>query len=115
MANELQTQSDEAKNIGDEACNDTGFQAMIKFKKGDYWTADEQIPLGTQFIGAGACAGRRTAGASARGSGPGSTSTTGSCRVPPFRRPPMGRPAGQPRPWHGRWPAHATAGGLRAR
>jgi hypothetical protein len=50
MANELQTQSDEAKNIGDEASNDTGFQQMIKFKKGDYWCGEDQIPLGTRYI-----------------------------------------------------------------
>lgn len=50
MANELTNISDEAKNIGDEASNDTGFQAMIKFKKGDYWCGDDQVPLGTRYL-----------------------------------------------------------------
>jgi hypothetical protein len=50
MANELQKHSDEARNIGREADTDTGFQQMIKFKKGEYWSGEEEIPLGSRFI-----------------------------------------------------------------
>jgi hypothetical protein len=50
MANELQKQSDEVRNIGREAETDTGFQQMIKFKKGEYWSNEEEIALGTRFI-----------------------------------------------------------------
>jgi hypothetical protein len=42
--------SDEAKNIGDEASSDAGFQAMIKFKKGTYWSNEDEVELGTKFI-----------------------------------------------------------------
>jgi len=50
MANDLQKQSDEIRNIGREADTDTGFQQMIKYKKGEYWSNEEEIPLGTRFI-----------------------------------------------------------------
>ena len=42
--------SEEAQNIAREAGRETTFQAMIKFKKGDYWCDGDQIPLGTTMI-----------------------------------------------------------------
>ena len=50
MTKDLATQNDEAQAIANEAEADAGFQAMIKFKKGEYWSNEEEIPLGTQFI-----------------------------------------------------------------
>jgi hypothetical protein len=41
---------DEARNIGEEAERDAGFQKMLKFKKGTYICDGEEISLGTKLI-----------------------------------------------------------------
>jgi hypothetical protein len=50
MTNELTTANREAENILTEAQADAGFQKMLKFKKGDYWCDNEEIPLGTVYL-----------------------------------------------------------------
>ena len=49
MENEL-TSNREAENIINEAQSDTTFLKMLKFKQGDYWCGDEEIPLGTVYL-----------------------------------------------------------------
>jgi hypothetical protein len=53
MTNEtanLPATTDEARNIGDEAERDAGFQKMLKFKKGVYYCDGEEVDLGTKLI-----------------------------------------------------------------
>lgn len=40
----------EAELIGEEAAQDAGFQKMLKFKKGDYISDGEDVPLGTKYL-----------------------------------------------------------------
>lgn len=42
--------SKEAQRIADEANQDAGFQSMIKFKKGLYYSEGEEVPLGHTYI-----------------------------------------------------------------
>jgi hypothetical protein len=44
------TTNREAENIVSEAQGDTGFQKMLKFKKGDYWCDGEEVPHGTVYL-----------------------------------------------------------------
>ena len=40
----------EAKAIHDAAVEDAGFAKMLKFKKGDFFIDDVEVPLGTEFL-----------------------------------------------------------------
>jgi hypothetical protein len=40
----------EAAAIGAAAQQDGGFETLLKFKKGEYFSANEEVPLGTEFI-----------------------------------------------------------------
>ena len=42
--------SSEAQAIAKAADQDVGFQKMLKFKKGDYWCDNEEVPKGTTYI-----------------------------------------------------------------
>jgi hypothetical protein len=42
--------ADEAKNIGNAAQEDGGFETLLKFKKGEYFAGGEEVPLGTEYI-----------------------------------------------------------------
>jgi hypothetical protein len=51
MTNEtLPARHDEARNIGEEAERDAGFQKMLKFKKGEYWCDGVEVDLGTKLV-----------------------------------------------------------------
>jgi hypothetical protein len=49
MTNELTTDR-EVENIANAAREDAGFQKMLKFKKGDYWLDNEEVPLGSVYL-----------------------------------------------------------------
>ena len=40
----------EAENIANAASEDAGFEKMMKFKKGDYWLDNREVPHGTTYI-----------------------------------------------------------------
>jgi hypothetical protein len=40
----------ELDNLADAVQDDVGFQKMLKFKKGEYFSDNQEIPLGTQMI-----------------------------------------------------------------
>ena len=44
------TSNREAENIINEAADDTTFQKMLKFKKGDWWCGEDEIPRGTFYL-----------------------------------------------------------------
>jgi hypothetical protein len=46
----IATRSSEVENIHAAAQEDTGFEKILKFKKGDYFIDEEIIPLGTEFV-----------------------------------------------------------------
>lgn len=48
--NEIIKHNSELDNIADEIQGDTGFQKMLKFKKGDYFCDGQQVDLGTQML-----------------------------------------------------------------
>lgn len=50
MNQQLTTADKEIDNIANEAQHDAGFQSMLKFKKGDYYCDQEQVPLGTMYL-----------------------------------------------------------------
>lgn len=52
MTNEIQKvpSKNAAAIIADAAMDDAGFQKMIKFRHGDYWSDEVQIPLGTRML-----------------------------------------------------------------
>jgi hypothetical protein len=47
---DLITHSAEVANIETAAREDAGFEKILKFKKGDYFIGEEQIPLGREYI-----------------------------------------------------------------
>jgi hypothetical protein len=43
-------QSSEVENLRTAAQGDTGFGKILKFKKGEYFIGEEEIPLGTEYL-----------------------------------------------------------------
>jgi hypothetical protein len=50
MSQEMMKHSAEVENIHVAAQADSGFEKILKFKKGEYFVGDEEIPPGTQYI-----------------------------------------------------------------
>jgi hypothetical protein len=44
------TRNTEIENIHAAAREDAGFEKILKFKKGEYFTGEEAVPLGTKFV-----------------------------------------------------------------
>ena len=40
----------EAENILNAAQKDAGFEKLLKFRKGDYFSDEQLVPLGTKYI-----------------------------------------------------------------
>jgi hypothetical protein len=47
---DLTTHDTEVENIQIAAQEDAGFEKILKFKKGDFFIGDENIPLGTEYV-----------------------------------------------------------------
>ena len=43
-------QQSELDNLNRATQEDQGFQKLLKFKKGDYWCDNEEVPVGTEFV-----------------------------------------------------------------
>jgi hypothetical protein len=52
MNNQLQPMNDQTEidNLADAVQDDVGFKKMLKFKKGEYFCDNQEVPLGTQMI-----------------------------------------------------------------
>jgi hypothetical protein len=52
MNNQLQNVNNQTEldNLADAVQDDVGFKKMLKFKKGDYFSDNQEVPLGTQMI-----------------------------------------------------------------
>jgi hypothetical protein len=46
----ITTHNTEIENIHTAAQEDAGFEKMLKFKKGEYFIGEEEIPLGTEYL-----------------------------------------------------------------
>jgi hypothetical protein len=50
MTQEMTKHSAEVENIQVAAQADSGFEKILKFKKGDFLVGEEKIPLGTEYV-----------------------------------------------------------------
>lgn len=50
MTQELIMHSTEIENLQTAARADAGFEKILKFKKGDYFIGEDEIPLGTEYL-----------------------------------------------------------------
>jgi hypothetical protein len=50
MNTQITTRNTEIENIHSAAQEDAGFEKMIKFRKGQFFIGEEEIPLGTEYL-----------------------------------------------------------------